>query len=269
MQLPRPLSEQALHQMMRDTRYWNNFHPEHAALVDLVRQGFEELFPGPLAFDATGRMINDPAPEQAGGPDPTVHVRSYTQTRGDGSVQVSEHDRSAPGGGAAAQSGEGKGPKPPANTKSPVPNPKVRVDKAGDGNFGARRTRPDGSRYQHEGIDLEAAPGTPVVSPVDGKVQSIKGTYKDGRYGDQYKTIWIKGSDGNQYAVGYVSPSDGDGRPLTKEGASVKAGEPIGTVQDRARSDASGQMKNHVHVEVRVDGRPIDPNPYVRRWQSP
>jgi murein DD-endopeptidase MepM/ murein hydrolase activator NlpD len=258
--------------MMRDKRYWNNFHPEHAALVDLVRQGFEELYPGPLEFDATGRVINDPAPEQAGGPDPTVHVRSYTQTRGDGSVQVSEHDRSAPGGGAVAQSSEGKGPKPPA-MKPPVPNAKIRErDGYGEGYFGARRTK-----GPHTGVDIVTKPGEIVTSPVSGRVEkrpANNGVYNNGQWIEPYpdepekaghtKGVGIYTPDGARVRVLYVDP-DAVG---LKPGQRVEAGDPIGTAQDLSRiypPTKDGVMTNHSHVDIKKDGKYIDPTEAITR----
>lgn len=82
------------------------------------------------------------------------------------------------------------------------------------------------------------------------------------------KTVTVTDKDGTSFSHGYVSPKDQDGNTIVNSGDRVKEGEPIGTVQDRAKHDASGKMENHIHFEVREKGRIVDPTPTFESWQG-
>lgn len=128
-----------------------------------------------------------------------VHVQSHT--RDGGKTEVADYWRSRPDEGGGADSGDDL-PKPrnllddaenasaeneaggtqagtdnnrpkPANPLPDLPKIEIRRDDAGDGRFGSSRERPDGTKYDHEGVDIKAPPGTPVTSPVDGKIDRI------------------------------------------------------------------------------------------------
>ena len=77
----------------------------------------------------------------------------------------------------------------------------------------------------------------------------------------------MKDGEGREYGFGYTTPHDTNGRKLVRNGDKVRAGDPVGTVQDRARHDASGKMQNHIHFEIKEHGRNIDPTPTVEDWQ--
>ncbi len=166
----------------------------------------------------------------------------------------------APGPASAKQ-------KVPSNTQSPVPNPKMRNDSNAKGHFGAPRTH-----GPHQGVDLLAAPGTAVQSPVDGTIEHVGDPYKPTHpLHQQYNSIWIRDKNGTRIKLFYVAPSDATGKRLIKPGDRVKVGQQIGTMQDRASADKSKKMKNHVHVEVwpqpgskTVDQ--VDPAPWLKAW---
>ena len=148
---------------------------------------------------------------------------------------------------------------------SPVPNPKMRHDLIGSGAFGASR---GGGTRKHLGVDLEAPAGSPVRSPVDGVVEKIGDPYRKGhRLHGQFNTIWIRTKTGFRVKMFYVNPQDRNGNPLVKPGDIVSAGQPIGTMQDRARHDKG--MINHLHLEIK-GGKglrtAIDPAPRLKKW---
>ena len=148
---------------------------------------------------------------------------------------------------------------------SPVPNPKMRHDLIGSGAFGASR---GGGTRKHLGVDLEAPAGSPVRSPVDGVVEKIGDPYRKGhRLHGQFNTIWIRTKTGFRVKMFYVNPQDRNGNPLVKPGHIVSAGQPIGTMQDRARHDKG--MINHLHLEIK-GGKglrtAIDPAPWLKKW---
>lgn len=122
----------------------------------------------------------------------------------------------------------------------------------GDG-FGAAR-----SGHVHQGVDVLAAEGTPLVSPVDGavffrKVQpSAAGHY-----------LVVRDRNGADYVFMHLVA----GSELVDRGDAVSAGQPIGAVGHTG--DAVG---SHLHFELWPDGwyapgsSPIDPLPQLKAW---
>jgi murein DD-endopeptidase MepM/ murein hydrolase activator NlpD len=144
--------------------------------------------------------------------------------------------------------------------RMPVEGGRIREpDAQGEGHSGARRN--DGTIENprlrpHEGLDIEAAPGASVVSPVDGEIQEIRPNARGGG------SITIRTRDGHDFIINYVHGIEG----LTP-GAQVRAGDTqIGTAADNRQrySDARG-MTNHIHMEVRKDDRRRNPRPFLRR----
>ena len=108
--------------------------------------------------------------------------------------------------------------------------------------FGAPR-----GRSRHEGIDLSAPAGTPVTATADGVVGFA------GRSGDFGRLVIIDHGAGWQTRYAHLK------RIKVKKGKKVARGEVIGTVGKSG--NATG---NHLHYEVRRDGRAVDPRPYLR-----
>lgn len=97
----------------------------------------------------------------------------------------------------------------------------------------------------HEGLDFIVLRGTPVYATADGTVVSSGSTKKSGN------TVEIA-HDG-----GYVSVYAHLESRAVRLGQSVKAGDQIGTVGMSGRSFAP-----HLHYELRLDGRTLDPVNY-------
>jgi LysM repeat protein len=111
--------------------------------------------------------------------------------------------------------------------------------------------RADGARF-HEGIDMFAPLGTPILAPVDGAV-----TYGTSSISGKFATL--KGANGWQYFSAHLSK--------TAKGGNVKAGDVIGFVGNTG--DAKGGA-THLHLEIRpLDGRPINPFPVVSAACAP
>ena len=108
--------------------------------------------------------------------------------------------------------------------------------------FGAPR-----GRSRHEGIDLSAPAGTPVTATADGVVAFA------GRSGDFGRLVIVDHGVGWQTRYAHLK------RIKVKKGKKVARGEVIGTVGKSG--NATG---NHLHYEVRRDGRAVDPRPYLR-----
>ncbi len=248
-----------------------------AEVADLIQQ-VEARLPGhgQKLADELGKngitLQSAPAPTQnepprlAGGPDGSsgglVHVNAYNQDRSGTSTHVSSYTRGGGGKGDTGSGGNDKGDTGPGRfysknsndyhkgdgkvaegrpipvLKSPIANGKPR-DK-NSGGFNARRHSENGY-YQHGGVDVLAKPGSPTTSTTDGEVTAI-GTATEAENGKIYKYVEITTKGGYKVRQLYV-------KPAVKVGDTVKAGKPIGTVDNLAPRYGK-DMPNHTHVEV-------------------
>lgn len=126
-------------------------------------------------------------------------------------------------------------------------NQKIRgCNSSGCGDFGASR----GGRV-HNGVDIEAAPGTNIMAPFDG-VLLRKGyrIYSDSR--PALIGIEIKSDSDYMSKLFYVTTS----LPV---GHRFKAGDVIAQVQNMKQYYSNPEMPNHVHQELRdPDGNLVD-----------
>jgi murein DD-endopeptidase MepM/ murein hydrolase activator NlpD len=123
-----------------------------------------------------------------------------------------------------------------------------------DARFGARR-----KGHRHQGQDLVAASGTPVVAPYRGRVAYVGYQAKGaGRY------VVIRGAD-----YDYVFMHLLTGSVVVDEGDRVRTGQTIAAVGSTGESTGP-----HLHFELWVGGwyeggHPIDPLPLLQAWASP
>ncbi|MDF1595907.1 MAG: M23 family metallopeptidase [Acidimicrobiia bacterium] len=109
--------------------------------------------------------------------------------------------------------------------------------------YGFPRT---GGRF-HEGTDLFATRGTPVLAPVSGRVEFTIGTIG----GMQYK---LYGDDGATYIGSHMDSFGTAGK--------VTAGTVIGSVGDSGNAKGS---RTHLHFEIHPDdGAAVNPYPYLQ-----
>jgi murein DD-endopeptidase MepM/ murein hydrolase activator NlpD len=113
--------------------------------------------------------------------------------------------------------------------------------------FGVRSDPFRASAAMHPGIDLAAPLGTPVYATADGIVD--RSEWNDGGYGN---LIEIDHGQGIQTRYGHLS------QRIAQAGQAVRRGDLIGLMGSTGRSTGS-----HLHYEVRVAGRAIDPTPFV------
>ena len=112
--------------------------------------------------------------------------------------------------------------------------------------YGPRPVRPfPGVGAFHYGTDIGASCGTPVFAATAGSVRAAGSV---GSYGN-----WILIDHGEGVQTGYAHLGD----TLVVVGDRVAAGQPIGRVGSTGLSTGC-----HTHVEVRVDGVRIDPQPF-------
>jgi murein DD-endopeptidase MepM/ murein hydrolase activator NlpD len=113
--------------------------------------------------------------------------------------------------------------------------------------FGVRSDPFRASAAMHPGIDLAAPLGTPVYATADGIVD--RSEWNDGGYGN---LIEIDHGQGIQTRYGHLS------QRIAQAGETVRRGDLIGLMGSTGRSTGS-----HLHYEVRVAGRAIDPISFV------
>lgn len=113
--------------------------------------------------------------------------------------------------------------------------------------FGWRNDPLSGGERMHTGIDLPSAFGTPVRATMPGRVRT------SGWAGGYGNLIEIEHGNGVSTRYGHLS------RRLVNEGDSVPAGAIIGFVGSTGRSTG-----NHLHYEIRLAGRSIDPQSSLR-----
>lgn len=107
----------------------------------------------------------------------------------------------------------------------------------------------------HTGVDFACAGGTPIVAVKDGTVviseakKNANGSYRS--YGEY---IVINHHDGTMTLYAHGKP----GSRLVSPGDSVKQGQRIMSVGTTGNSTG-----NHLHFEVRVKGRVVNPTPYL------
>lgn len=107
--------------------------------------------------------------------------------------------------------------------------------------FGWRAISVAGNRY-HLGIDLASSPGTPVRAVRDGVVA------RTGWIGAYGYAVYLRHADGFETRYAHLSGID------AVEGATVRRGDQIGRVGSTGASTGP-----HLHFEVRLDGRALDP----------
>jgi murein DD-endopeptidase MepM/ murein hydrolase activator NlpD len=120
------------------------------------------------------------------------------------------------------------------------------------GEFGAPRT---GGRL-HEGFDIVAACGTKLVSARIGKV--LRRRYDPELMGN-FVLIHARGTARNYLYAHLRRPA------IVEPGEIVRTGQRIGGVGKTGNARTVGC---HLHFEMRVRGRPVDPEPALRRWDS-
>jgi murein DD-endopeptidase MepM/ murein hydrolase activator NlpD len=123
-----------------------------------------------------------------------------------------------------------------------------------DGRFGAAR---DG--HVHEGQDISAAAGTPLIAPVASTVYWVAFQRRGaGHY------VVLRAADGTDYVFMHLEA----GSITVAEGATLTEGQPFAAVGSTGASSGP-----HLHFEIWPDGwysskasRPIDPLPQLMAW---
>ncbi len=113
--------------------------------------------------------------------------------------------------------------------------------------YGMRVHPITGKLARHNGVDIPAPYGPPIYATADGIVGRAQ---RLGGYGN-----YVEIEHGNAIETRYGHMSSF----VVQPGQQVKKGDVIGYVGSTGRSTG-----NHLHYEVRIDGEPVNPMPFVR-----
>ena len=113
--------------------------------------------------------------------------------------------------------------------------------------YGMRVHPITGKLARHNRVDIPAPYGTPIYATADGIVGRAQ---RLGGYGN-----YVEIEHGNAIETRYGHMSSF----VVQPGQQVKKGDVIGYVGSTGRSTG-----NHLHYEVRIDGEPVNPMPFVR-----
>lgn len=112
--------------------------------------------------------------------------------------------------------------------------------------FGERANKADENGKAHQGIDIKAKKGTPVVAPRDGKVVAVKRQYTEGKgYGKLLVLDHGKGLMTRYAHLDTIKVEPGD---------KVLQGDIVATVGSTGHSTGP-----HLHFEALINGRHVDP----------
>jgi murein DD-endopeptidase MepM/ murein hydrolase activator NlpD len=114
--------------------------------------------------------------------------------------------------------------------------------------FGVRSDPFHAGAAMHPGIDLAGAYGTPVYATADGTV--LRAGWNNGGYGN---LVEIDHGRGITTRYGHMSAI------LVRDGDHITRGQQIGRMGSTGRSTGT-----HLHYEVRIDGRAVNPIPFMK-----
>lgn len=122
--------------------------------------------------------------------------------------------------------------------------PVARPEKSSD--FGYRRDPFRGGAAFHAGLDLTGSTGEAIHAAADGVV------VRAGWWAGYGKVVVVDHGNGIETRYGHLS------RFHVKTGDVIRQGQVIGGMGSTGRSTGT-----HLHFEIRLDGRPIDPQPFL------
>ena len=122
-----------------------------------------------------------------------------------------------------------------------------------DARFGAPR-----SGHTHQGQDLAAVEGTPVVAPRGGRITNVR--YQ--AHGAGYYVVLEGAGENRSYVFMHLQR----GSILVEPDQRVQTGQQIASVGSTGESSGA-----HLHFEIwsggwYAGGKPVDPLPYLKRW---
>lgn len=152
-------------------------------------------------------------------------------------------------------------PKPPVPKPTPPPSSDHVFPVRGPFSFGGKDSRFGAGRpgHKHQGQDLSAAEGTPIVAPWAGTIEVVRYQANGAGY---YIVL-----DGDGEDRDYVFMHLRKGSILVERGQTVSKGQPLAEVGNTGASSGP-----HLHFEIWVGGgwytggKPVDPLPFLKSW---
>jgi murein DD-endopeptidase MepM/ murein hydrolase activator NlpD len=117
--------------------------------------------------------------------------------------------------------------------------------------FGHRRDPFTGKWRMHDGLDITAPYKTPVVATARGVVESAG---YERFYGNVVRINHGRDASGKEVVTVYAHLHS----CLVKAGETIERGQEIGRLGSTGRSTGP-----HIHYEVRIDGKPVDPRKFI------
>lgn len=143
------------------------------------------------------------------------------------------------------------GPVPVAPTSSSPRSSVLPVAGHVTSGFGLRTDPFTGTLQEHDGLDVGAPEGTAIRATADGVVRSA------GPRGGYGNAVEVDHGNGLTTLYGHASEL------LVSPGDTVRAGQEIARVGSSGRSTGA-----HLHFEVRVGGRPVDPGRVLKVYAA-
>jgi murein DD-endopeptidase MepM/ murein hydrolase activator NlpD len=128
-----------------------------------------------------------------------------------------------------------------------IPSAKPVQSVSVNSNFGIRSDPFRGGAAMHSGVDIPGPVGTPIYATADGIVG------RSGWVSGYGKLIELEHGKGIQTRYGHLSQIN------VPAGTKIKRGQLIGLMGSTGRSTGS-----HLHYEVRLEGRAVNPMPFLR-----
>ena len=203
---------------------------------------------------------SDEGQEESAPADPSASAPSYTFGNGlyDGTL-----------------SGNGGSPcvDPSTGRSLPLASASVATTANGGVNSGRFGNTRNGGTRRHGGIDLAAEIGTPVYAICDGVVNSDHylttardgDTAAGGSYGNMIAYTGVINGESVTVLNAHLSRID---TPLVKPGDIVRRGQLIGYTGQTGNAYGSAVPNKHLHLEIRKDGKAVNPEPYLNGYVS-
>jgi murein DD-endopeptidase MepM/ murein hydrolase activator NlpD len=231
-----------LAEMERQQREKEKAEAEAAAAAKAAQDAANAQAAQQLAATAAANTNNGPS---RGGGD-TSETTTTTSPPADDSPSSGDGQGSTDGNGD--QPSEDTEPEPTTTTEPPdFSDDSIACPVAGAASFGDTWGAARSGGRRHEGVDMLAPTGTPLVAVVSGYAQ-FKQTSLGGN------SVWVNGDNGDRYFYAHLSAFEGESRNVSK-------GEVIGYVGDSGNARGTP----HLHFEIHPGGgAAVNPYPTVR-----
>jgi RHS repeat-associated protein len=140
----------------------------------------------------------------------------------------------------------------PVSGQSNIEDKQLRTNSSNPriGMYGNTRSANNWKGGKHDGVDIAAKKGTPLVAPVGGTAIVLKNHAKGGN------VVFIDTvRDGHNIRVGMAHLTT----VTIKDGDKVREGQAVGTSGDTGNAKGLPAAEQHVHLSVKVDGVYVDP----------